>query len=317
MSDKNHDQSDFESQYEDENYDWDSPQENSSERNIKGYLVAIIILTVILAAITALYFSIYHQQREDMAFLASQRDAVEANLTDLMEDFSELEMENSSMADSLSMERMRADSIISQLKRERSFNYNKLRQYEKEVGTLRTIMQGYLQTIDSLNTLNEQLISENVSFRREITSAQLRAEIAEERADELNVQIRQGAILRATTISIAMLNDRGNDVSRARRASTMRTDFSLAANDLSEPGNRAIYLRLISPDGFVLTTDALPTFPFEGETIAYTASREVDFQGVELPVSIFFKGEGFNEGLYKVELYSEGFLIGSSEVELR
>ncbi len=319
MSESNYDNSSYESQYEEENYEWEPNESDNggSDRSIKGYRVAIILLAVILAAVSVLYFALYNQQRDDMAFLASEREAVEANLTDLMADYSELEMENSNMADTLSMERMRADSIISQLKRERSFNYSKLRQYEKEVGVLRTIMQGYLHQIDSLNTLNKQLISENVSFRKEITSAQLRAEIAEERAEELDVQIRQGAVLRATSISIAMLNDRGNEVSRVRRAATLRTDFSIAANDLSEPGDRVIYLRLMSPDGFVITTDALPTFSHEGSSLTYTASRTVDFQSVELPVSIFFKGEGFVDGLYKVELYSEGFLIGRSEVELR
>lgn len=318
MSEKDYKEQDYESQYEDDNYEYDSEyQDNSVDKSIKGYRVAIIILAVILAAISVLYFGMYHQQREDMAFLAQERDAVEANLVDLMDDFSELEVENSAIADSLSAERMRADSIISQLKRERTFNYNKLRQYEKEVGTLRTIMQGYLKQIDSLNTLNKKLITENVSYRKEITSAQLRAELAEERAEELDIQIKQGAVIRATGVSITMLNDRGNDVSRARRASTLRTNFTLAANDLSNPGDKTIYLRLFSPDGFVLTTDALPSFSHEGEQLTYTASREVEFKGQELPVSIFFKGEGFSDGLYKVELYCEGFLIGSSELELR
>ncbi|MFR9650159.1 MAG: hypothetical protein SNJ33_02290 [Rikenellaceae bacterium] len=320
MSDNNYKDYDYESQYEDENYDWeqmDEQQPDDMDKSVKGYRVAIIILTVILAALSVLYFSIYHQQRDSMAFLATQKEAVEESLTDLMYDFSELEVENSAIADSLNMERMRADSIITQLKRERTFNYNKLRQYEKQVGVMRTLMQGYLRQIDSLNTLNEKLISENVSYRKEITSAQLRAEMAEERVDELDVQIRQGSIIRATTISISMLNERGNEVSRARRAATLRTNFVLAANELSDPGNRVIYLRLISPDGFVITTESLPTFSFEGELMTYTASREVDFQGVELPVSIFFGGEGFNEGLYKVELYSGGYLIGQGEVELR
>ena len=54
---------------------------------------------------------------------------------------------------------------MGRLKKERSWSLAKIKQYEKEVGTLRTIMRGYIKQIDSLNTLNKQLIEENVSFR--------------------------------------------------------------------------------------------------------------------------------------------------------
>ena len=39
--------------------------------------------------------------------------------------------------------------------------------------------------IDSLNTINSNLQAENVAYKKEITTAQLRADVAEERADEL------------------------------------------------------------------------------------------------------------------------------------
>ena len=77
----------------------------------------------------------------------------------------------------MGIERQRADSLMQRLKQERSWSLAKIKQYEKEVGTLRTIMRGYLHQIDSLNTLNKKLIDENVSYRKEITTAQMRAEM--------------------------------------------------------------------------------------------------------------------------------------------
>ena len=40
-------------------------------------------------------------------------------------------------------------------------------------------MKGYIRQIDSLNTLNKRLISESVGYRKEISSAKLRAEMAD------------------------------------------------------------------------------------------------------------------------------------------
>lgn len=289
---------------------------DGDDNGLKGYRIAIIILTVILVALSGLYFGMHRQQQSDYNLLSIDRDSIQSNLTSIITEFDELQVSNEEMQISMEIERHRADSIITQLKRERSFNYSKLKQYEREVGTLRTIMRGYLQQIDSLNNLNQKLLSENVSYKKKISTVELRAEVAEERAKELDNRVREGARLRAQSISITILNDKGREVTRVKRAERLSINFTLAPNELATPGNKNIYVRITSPDGYVLTTDAIPTFMLNGESVTYSSSREVDFQNTALPVSIFFTGSGFTEGIYAVELYSEDYLIGKSDINL-
>jgi hypothetical protein len=45
--------------------------------------------------------------------------------------------------------------------------------------------------------------------------------------------------------------------------------------------------------------------------------REVDYDLSDLPVGIYVNGNGFTPGTYKVELYIDGRLAGSSEVAMR
>ncbi|MFI3302138.1 MAG: hypothetical protein SNH35_01840 [Rikenellaceae bacterium] len=302
------------SEFEHNENDYNEPK---PENSIRGYQIVISILVVILTALSVLYFNIHRQQMADYDLLTIDRDSIQSNLTELIGEFDELEVQNDSLKLSMEIERHRADSIINQLKRERSFNYAKLKQYEKEVGTLRTIMRGYLQQIDSLNTLNKQLITENVTYRKKISSVELRAELAEEQAQELQNKVRQGSVLKATGITMIPLNSRDREITRVRNAERLRCDFMLAANDLTTPGNKVIYVRITSPDGYILATDALPSFTYEGEQLTYSASREVEYQNQDLGVSIFYTGAGFTAGNYKVELYTEGYLIGVSEVTLR
>ncbi len=311
-----------EDQYEDDmgydpEYDDMPDQGGDASKSIRGYRIVIIILAVILTAMSILYFNIHRTQMEDYESLSIARDTIESNLNSLIIDFDSLKVSNDTLSANMIIERHRADSIIGQLKRERTFNYNKLRQYEKEVGTLRTVMKGYLRQIDSLNSLNKQLITENVTYKKEISNVKLRAEMAEEKAEELTNRVTQGAVIRARDIAIATLNDNSREVSRVKRADRLRVDFVLSANELSEPGNKTIYVRLISPDGFAIVTEALPTFEFEGQRVTYSASRQVDYQNTDLPVSIFYDGSGFIDGVYKVELYTEGYLIGSSEIAVK
>ncbi|MBR5849837.1 MAG: hypothetical protein IKZ12_02075 [Alistipes sp.] len=294
----------------DELYDEPQAPANSS---IRGYQIVIGLLSVILVAISLLYFSIHRQQMHDNALLAADRDSIQSDLTALIVEYDDLKYKNDSIAANLE----RANEMIEQLKRERRWNYTKLKQYEKELGTLRTVMMGYIKQIDSLNTLNKKLITENVSYRKEISSANLRADMAEERSAELENKVKVGAVIRARDLRMVALSDRNKEVTRIKNADRLRVDFVLSANELAKPGNKAVYLRITSPDGYVLTTESMPTFAFEGGQLSYSAMREVDYQNTDLAVGIYYNSTGFAPGTYQLEIYMEGRMIASSEVMMR
>lgn len=217
--------------YNQPEYENDDPRKGAN-KSILGYRIVIIILAVILAAITVLYYNIHRQQQADYDLLVIDRDSIQNNLSDLMQDFDDLQLSNDTLSLQMGIERQRADSLMQRLKQERSWSLAKIKQYEKEVGTLRTIMRGYLHQIDSLNTLNKKLIDENVSYRKEITTAQMRAEMAEEKAQELNNKVRQGSVINARGIRMVALNARSKEVSRIKNAERLRVDFTLTANAL-------------------------------------------------------------------------------------
>ena len=296
--------------YNQPEYENDDPRKGAN-KSILGYRIVIIILAVILAAITVLYYNIHRQQQADYDLLVIDRDSIQNNLSDLMQDFDDLQLSNDTLSLQMGIERQRADSLMQRLKQERSWSLAKIKQYEKEVGTLRTIMRGYLHQIDSLNTLNKKLIDENVSYRKEITTAQMRAEMAEEKAQELNNKVRQGSVINARGIRMVALNARSKEVSRIKNAERLRVDFTLTANALATPGEKTIYVRILSPDGYVLSSESVPTFEFEGERLSYSASRDVDYQNEDLNIGIFYTGSGFTAGTYQVLIYCVGVLVGS------
>ena len=298
---------------EEENDEDDYYYQTDVNKSLRGYKIVIAILAVVLAAISVLYYNINRRQQLQYHELEVVRDSIKNDLTNLISEYDSLQYQN----DTISARLVEANELVEQLKYERRLNYNRLRAYEKEVGTLRTVMKRYLRQIDSLNSLNKKLINENVSYRKEISSANLRAERAEETASELKNKVQQGAILRARDITLVALNAKGNLVSRVSRATTLRVDFTLNANELTTPGNREVYVRITSPDGYILSTEQTPTFEFEGGKLSYSASREVDYQNEDIDVSIFYNGSGFATGTYKVQLYSGGYMMGSTEVALK
>ena len=293
---------------------YENEEKNDSvNKTLKGYRIVIILLAIILAGVSVLYFSLNHQQKEEYAMLEVERNNIQGELTNMISEYDSLKFENDSIAATLN----EASRTIEQLKNERRLNYNTIKKYQKEVGTLRAVMKNYLRQIDSLNTINKKLSGENVNLRQEISSLNLRADKAEEQAKEYQNKVKQGSILHARDITLVALNANDKVISRVKNAAKLRVDFTIGANELAKAGNRPIYLCITSPDGYLLSTDAMPTFVYQGVKKGYSESREVDYQNEDVDVSIFYKGSGFIPGTYKIELYMDGNKVGGTEVAVK
>ncbi len=311
--------------YEDDELDYKEEYENDEptpesdlQKTLKGYRIIIIALVAVLGLLTFQHFRVTSDIKEQFRI---ERDTLNSQISGLITEIDHINLRNDSVSNELrahiAIERDKADSLMTRLKKERNINREKLRQYEKELGTLRTIMRRYVHQIDSLNTLNKRLADENVTIRQKVASETSRANIAEERAQEMANKIKLGSIVKARAITLGAYNTGGTNVTRASRASKFRTDLTLTANELTIPGKRNIYVRIVGPDGAVLSGGADCIMEFEGDVISYSAEREVDYDNKDLDVSIFFNYLDIIPGLYKAEIYMDGYLIGESELALR
>ena len=290
-----------------------------SERSIKGLKTMLLIVAMLL--LPAAYFSIsyivkYRSIKEDYAIVESARQLFEEQNTLLQKDAESLVSELEALKDrndTMMLKYQEAVTMLEQLQKERTYNYNQLAKYKKEVESLRGVMKGYLRQIDSLNTINSNLQAENVAYKKEITTAQLRADVAEERADELGTKVCIGSVIRTSGVRIVALNDSSKEVRRIKQAARLRVDFELTANELAEPGEKSIYICITAPDGYVLSSEDMILFMYEGEEMMASAVRKVDYENQSVPVSIYYDGSHFEKGTYRVDIYIDGRHSGSQE----
>lgn len=290
-----------------------------STTTIKGLKLFLTIALILLipAAILSISWGLKVKTiKADYAIVQSARQLFEEQNTLLQRDAESLVAELEALKDkndTMLMKYQEAVVMLEQLQKEKTYNYNQLAKYKREVETLRGVMKGYLRQIDSLNTINSNLQAQNVAYKKEISTAQLRADVAEEKAEEMNTKIRIGAVIRASGIRIEALNNRSKEVKRIRQATRLRVDFELTANELAEPGEKNIYICITGPDGYCLASDPIIAFPFEGEEMTASATRKVDYENQSVPVSIFYDGAAFEKGTYKVDIYIDGRHSGSQE----
>ena len=292
-------------------------EQTPMEKRLKGYKTVVTVLGVLLLAMTITLMLTTRKNRDAKSILTEQRDTLANRLSGMIDGFDLLQTENDTINAQLTVERGRADSLLDRLRQERNWNAAKIRQYESQLGTLRLVMQGYVRQIDSLNTLAANLQRDNIAIRREVNTERMRADMAEERAQELDVKVQRGAVILASNIRLRALNNRDSEVSRAGRAARLSTDLVLVANELAEPGERTVYVRIVGPDGYVLANESNATIEIDGERITYSASRPVDYDNKNLDVNVYYNGGGIVAGKYAVTVYLDGRLAGSNEIVLR
>ncbi len=300
-------------EYNENDYDYNDYPRQEGDSSTKGLKIAIIILLVILAAVTFLFWRQVQAEKAQNAELLVDKDTLTNRLSVLMGEMGDLKTDNDTMSVALMQQRMVADSLMTRLKKERSWNYSKIKKYERELGTLRTAMQGFVRQIDSLNRLNTLLAGENVRMKREMTSLRLRTE----QAQELNNKVKRGSQLRAREVTLLSYK-RNKANNRAKQVDKLVTEFVLAANELAIPGERTVYIRIVMPDSEILGSPDGGRFTFAGESIPYSAKRAVDYQGDDLPMSIYYEDvKGLYPGQYGVMVYVDGQMVGQSDLVLQ
>ena len=117
---------------------------------------------------------------------------------------------------------------------------------------------------------------------------------------------------------MAAYNKSDKETDRSSRVVRFLTYLSLVENDLAPKGPVRVYIRVKDPDGVILTNSAQTSFTLNGETMVASASREVDYQGKEVEMSIYLNDiPSFTKGIYTVEAYTEQAKLGSAELMLR
>lgn len=293
---------------------------NRRKRMAGGFMIGCIILLLLFVAMGALYLksaSDYNKLEDSVKILiadeedrhALEADLLRSNAENLVSELSKYKDANDSMA----MRYDEAVKMLAELEQNNKHTLDQLRRYQKEVETLKGIMRQYVRQIDSLSTVATALKSENKTMKQQIKTHELRANQAEERADELNTKVRQGSVIQTSGIKLIALNAKSSEVKRMKLAKRLRVDFELTANALAEPGEKSIYVCITNPDGYLLTAPDITVFNFEGTEMMASAVRKVDYENNTVPVSIFYDSESFSRGTYKVDIYIDGRHCGTME----
>ena len=284
--------------------------------DLKKVIYALAAVAALLAGTLAYIWwsksSLVNELNVEKEELTSQMIALQNDYASLSSDY---DMINSQLDSS----REEVSQLIERIKKTEATNRSKMRQYEKELGTLRSIMRNYIVQIDSLNTLNKKLTADAAAARREAAESRRKSEELSKTVENLSGQVAVGSVVKARGLKLEAYNSMDKVTDRSSRVVRLIASLSLVENDLAKKGPVRVYIRVKDPDGILLTNSTQRTFSVAGgEPMICTASREVDYEGKEVELGIYVNEiTTYVKGIYTVEAYTEQTKLGEAELMLR
>lgn len=278
---------------------------------VTALAIVAIGLAVALAIIGSRDYKMVKELEADKADLTER-------ISELQNDYANLSSDYDFINSQLDSSREEVAVLVSRIKSTEATNRAKMRQYEKELGTLRSIMRNYLVQIDSLNQQNIRLSEELSSTKKNLAAATGKNEELEAKNKEYAAQVATGSKVKARGIVCKAYNGSDKVTDRSSRVRRLAVELSLVENDLAKRGPMTVYIRVKDPDGNLLLDGTGASFTFQGEAVAATASREVDYEGAEVDMIIYVNDiPQFVKGVYTIDVYSGSGLLGSTELMLR
>jgi flagellar basal body-associated protein FliL len=294
---------------------------NGTLQETKGKKKPVFLIILVIALVCAVgylgytYLDLRKRSEIEKAELTRQREKLEGELRDIYAEYDSLKSENDTMNMKLQAEQDRIERLL----KINANNVYKIHMYEKELTTIRKVLRSYVVQIDSLNTANQELRAQNLEVHQRLQRSETeKAELTQAR-DELSSKVEMASVLSAKNIVVAALrNEKGRETDRYDKTIRLRVCFTLRENPILEPGPREVYMRIVRPDKVVLTS-GVNFFDFEGEQTLYTASREVNYENVDVDLCLYWQNDDGQliPGAYDLTLYAGGHIIGSTTFALR
>lgn len=293
--------------------------------------VSIIVALLLINGVT-LYF-LFSENHEKMD-ITSQKTALETNFKTLSDtlDAKNLEIDqymgknaelDKSLAEKQSMldnEKHHIAALLSKTKltaAELAKATDMIAQYKSSITDLQA-------KVDELTRENQQLTASNQQLSTDLnTEKQTTSQLSEQNTG-LAKKVEVGSLLQIAKLNVEAIKTRHNgkevEVKRAKAAESLKISFETGNNKVLDPGTVSLYVRIINPKGETIAVADQGSGTIQdaetAQSVQYTKKADIDWSQSNKKVDVYWSQDIKDPGVYKVELYQSGHVIGEGQVVL-
>lgn len=312
--------------------DYNQEQKQDRKTLLWAALAVLLLLNLVLV-----YF-IYHEKQENLAkdeIITAKTEEVLSIKTKLDSISTELDIKIAEIqklggsVDSLVALKAQLEKDKRELKNANTYSaasYNqKIKNYETVLSEKDGEIARLKQELGIATTKNEELNQKVTGLESEKQLLADSVSTYSAQNKELAEKVTLASALHAENVSVNAVSSKGKEREggkyKAKRIDKLRVNFKLAENAVAKQNEKDIYLRVLDPDGAVLSDMATGSgsFMFNGKELIFSSKQTVSFTNTGQSVDIFYGRGGIpmKDGKYSIELYSEGFKIGQGDFTVK
>lgn len=312
--------------------DYNQEQKRDRKTLLWAALAVLALLNIVL-----LYF--FYQERqendskdtiiaaktEEVLFTKTKLDSISAQLDAKIAEIQQL----GGSVDSLVSLKQQLEKDKQSLK---DINTYSAKKYEDKIRSYEAILNQKDQDIAQLKEELGVVTAKNEELTQTVSGLQGERQALSDSVTNYAVQNRElsekvtiASALRAENITVNAMTSKGKEREggsyKARRIDKLKVSFVLGSNSIARQDRKEVYLRILDPNGAVLSDMATGSgaFIYNGREMIYSSKEAINFDNTRQSLDIMYGRGGvpLKDGKYAVELYSEGFKIGQADFTVK
>lgn len=302
-----------------------TPTEEPKKSGNKATIVIALLLIIVIVQSIKIYLDY-----KDKIEITEQKTTVEAELGSTMQRLTEIQTE----LDQKIAEIQKLGGNVEELQKakaeiERELNRGNQRS-AKAIKELKDRVEGYEELlvlkdeeIEKLKSVNKELFTENKTLKTKQNQLSDSINRLSSSKQELASKVAIASQLKAENLKVAAVNGKGKEREspfKNKQLEKLKVEFNLAENNVAPVEGKKIHVRVIDENNQVIfdVAKGSGTFILNGKEEFYTATQEILFDNTKQKLTYYYeKGSDYASGNYTIEIYTDGYKMGSAQFSVK
>ncbi|HLX93489.1 MAG TPA: hypothetical protein VKR32_17515 [Puia sp.] len=315
-----------------ENSDY-SYEERPRRKNSKGLVIVLLSIGVLIGLVFGFANNSSHNttqqtQQTQIAKVSDERGQLQKNFDDALarlDSMTGISHKTQEMISGREKDITKMELQIRSILRKQHLTEGEKKKAEAMIADLNTKISGMQEQVAKLTQDNQTLTQDNTDLKQGNDKLTSDLQTTNTTNEDLSKKVDVASTLVADNIKVVPVHDKKNgeekETTKAKKVSKLNVSFDVT-NRIAATGQTDVYVCVTGPDGKIISVPASGSGTFttreEGDK-AFTSKVAVDFEaGKSKNVQFSWKQDGgFQTGIYKIEIYHNGFKIGEKSTELK
>ena len=212
--------------------------------------------------------------------------------------------------------------------KEGKISYNKYLQAKDKLDNLNFQYQNALKELKRLEEENKKLTEQNAGLKEDVKAKGREIDKLTDDNIQAHRKLKEAEKLKLSPADITITGvkigsgNKEKETDRARKIEKLKVSYNIHKNLAANSGKRDIYVQIIDPKGQTVAKDALGsgTMNVDEKQAQYSTKDQIDYNNEEEQNHfIYFGGADFKfePGRYTVNIYTDGYLMGTKEIIIK